>query len=357
MSGTEGRQSAFEGTDKSSGRGSMSEDLTSTTPAEAVEWYFEERAPELSEKSMQNQRYRLERFLNFCEEHDIEDMNALTGRDIHRYRVWASKDVETVTLRGYLQTLRVFLEFCAAIDAVEPGMRERVQIPEIDPEEEARSEHLGKGRAEAILEHLDRFAYASRDHVVMALLWHTGIRLGTLRSFDVEDFDPDAMCLEVRHRPDTGTPLKNKRAAERSIAVGEHYCEVIQDYIDHNREKVTDDHGRHPLITSSRGRLSEGAVRETVYRLTQPCEIGECPHDKDQRTCEYREHSQRARCPSSRSPHGIRRGSITHHLRTGTPQEVVSDRSNVSSDILDQHYDERNEREKMEIRREFIEEA
>ncbi len=109
------------------------------------------------------------------------------------------------------------------------------------------------------------------------------------------------------------------------------------------------------LITSSRGRLSEGSIREGIYRLTKPCEIGECPHDKDPKTCEYRDHSQRSGCPSSRSSHGIRRGSITHHLRTGSPQEVVSERANVSGDILDQHYDERTDREKMEIRREFLE--
>lgn len=334
----------------------MNDGLTPTTPAEAVEWYLTEREPDLSEKTLQNHRYRLEQFLAFCSEQEFDEMNQLTGRDIHRFRVWAGRDIRTVTLRGYLQTFRVFLEFCAAIDAVEPGMRERVRLPDVDPEEEARDEHITADRAEAILEHLERFAYASRDHVVFALLWHTGIRLGSLRSFDVGDFDADAMCLELRDRPDRGTTLKNDAAAERSIAVGSRYCEVIQNYLTHNRENATDDYGRRPLITSSHGRLSEGAIRETIYRLTQPCEIGECPHDEDPETCEARRHSQRAQCPSSRSPHGIRRGSITDHLRNGTPQEVVTDRANVSKDILDQHYDERTEREKMEIRREFLRE-
>jgi hypothetical protein len=43
-------------------------------------------------------------------------------------------------------------------------------------------------------------------------------------------------------------------------------------------------------------------------------------------------------------------------LREGIPEQVVSDRSNVSPDVLDQHYDRRSERERMEVRREFLEE-
>lgn len=213
-------------------------DLEPISPNEAVELYLDHREPELSEKSIQNHEYRLRSFLQWCEEEGIENMNSLTGRDLHRFRVWRRKGseeynpVSKVTLRGILATLRVFLEFCQGIDAVEDGLRERVLLPEVNPDEESKDEKLDKDRAEAVLEHLDRFEYASRDHVIFAILWHTGIRLGTLRAFDVEDFDPTAPCLEVRHRPETGTPLKNHGPAERSIAVGDHYAKVIQTYID-----------------------------------------------------------------------------------------------------------------------------
>jgi site-specific recombinase XerD len=324
-------------------------------PSEAVELYIQHREPDLSEKSVQNHEYRLDKFLRWCEEEEIENLNHLTGRDLHKYRSWRSKDVKTVTLVGELRTLRVFLEFCDSIDAVEPGLREKVLIPSVSDAEEAKEVHIKPERAEQILEHLNQFEYASRNHVILAILWHTGVRLGTLRALDVDDFDTSEPCLEVRHRPESETPLKNREAAERSIYVGEHYKQVIADYIQHNRHDVMDDYGRRPLITSKQGRLTGTAIRTAVYRVTQPCTYSECPHDEEPTDCEYRNYDRVSECPSSLSPHAIRRGSITAHLREGTPGEVVSDRMNVSAAVLDQHYDERSEREKMRVRRELLE--
>ena len=333
----------------------MSDDLESLDPETAVEMYLDHRAPELSEKTLQNHRYRLETFVDFCRDEEIEDLNELTGRDLHEYRVWRSQGITPLTLKGNLATLRVFLEFLAAIDAVPQGMREKVVLPDVSPGEESRDEQLEAGRAEVILDYLDDFEYASRAHVVFAILVHTGIRLGTLRALDVDDWDPEDSALRIRHRPTTETPLKNQEAAERRIAVGPEYGQVIDDYLEHNRVDATDDYGREPLITTRSGRMSATAIRKLVYRKTRPCVVGlDCPHDRDEATCEALESGNARECPSSRSPHAIRRGAITRMLREAVPEEVVSDRSDATSDVLEQHYDERTERERMEIRREFL---
>lgn len=333
----------------------MSQNLETLCPGEAVEMYLQHRQPELSDKSLENHKYRLDRFLEFCKLHDIDNLNELSGRDLHRFRTWRSKDdITTMSLRTNLATLRVFPESAASIDAVEQGLREKVVLPTVS-QEESRDVKLSEERGERILDHLDQFEYASRDHVIFAVLWHTGNRLGTLRSFDVDDWDPETPYLNVRHRPDTETPLKNGQAAERAIAVGEYYAGVINDYVQYNRDDVQDDYGRHPHISSQYGRLSENAVRTTIYRWTRPCMVGTCPHDREPDTCEAMETSYESRCPSGRSPHGIRRGALTRMLQDGTPEQVVGDRSDVTNDILDQHYDQRTERQRMETRKEFLE--
>lgn len=59
-------------------------------------------------------------------------------------------------------------------------------------------------------------------------------------------------------------------------------------------------------------------------------------------------------CPSVVSPHAIRRGSITYHLTEEVPEKVVSDRMNVGLGVLEKHYDQQTEEEKVEQRRAYL---
>ena len=68
------------------------------------------------------------------------------------------------------------------------------------------------------------------------------------------------------------------------------------------------------------------------------------------------ERNETSKCPSSVSPHAIRRGSITQHLSKDVSEKVVSDRMNVSLDVLEEHYDRRSEREKADQRRDYLDE-
>lgn len=189
----------------------------------------------------------------------------------------------------------------------------------------------------------------SRSSVVTT--W-TGSAVGGVHALDVDDYNPEEQYMKVRHRPDTGTPIKNQGDGERLVAFSDDICELLDDWITTKRPDVTDEHGREPLLASRQGRLQKTTLRMYVYRWTLHCAHGEeCPHECDPDTCEGNVRDAASKCPSSVSPHAIRRGSITHGLNNDMPDKVVSDRANVSPQVIEQHYDRRTEQEKMEQRR------
>ena len=335
----------------------MSEDLEPLAPEAGVDLYLDHRRGEVSEETLSSHRYRLEQFIDWCEDQEIHNLNELTGRDLHSYRVHRREadDLKPVTLQGQLSTLRVFLEFCASVDAVEERLREKILLPTVSDENQASKTTLEAKHAERILEYLETYQYASRHHVLMTLLWRTGLRMGSARAIDLEDYDADSPGVQLVHRPEQDTPLKNKERGERWVALRPHTATVIDEYISGPRKDITDEFSREPLLTTAQGRVSRSCIQGAVYTLTRPCEYGECPHDDyDPATCRATKRAYASKCPSSRSPHDVRSGAITAHLLDDVPIEVVSGRMDVTQSVLDKHYDRRSEREKMEQRREYL---
>lgn len=336
----------------------MSDDLQPLDPEEGVERFLNHREPALRESSLQNARTRLRYFIEWCEERGIENLNALSGREMDEFVAWRRDDLAPITLQKQLSTIRQALEYWAGIEAVEAGLREKVHAPELPDGAAARNVTLDPDRAEAIMAYLDRHHYASRIHVVITLLWRTGMRRGGLRSLDVDDLRPDDNALVLEHRPDTGTQLKNGEAGERWVYLGPRWFQVVDDYLDNpDRHDVTDDYGRKPLLTTRYGRPTGDTIYSWVSKTTHPCEYGPCPHDREPETCEARgADGYPSRCPSSRSPHAVRRGAITAHLNGEVAPEMVSERMDVSLDVLYDHYDARTPREKMQIRKQQLSE-
>jgi len=332
-------------------------ELEPIAPAEAKEMFLAQRRDEVAEATLQGYHYRLKPFVKWCEQEDVTNLNELTARSLHEYRLWRKEDgdLKTITLKGQLSTLRVFVKFLASIDGVEQGLHDKMLIPSVEDEEAVSNSILEAERAEQVLDYLGKYEYASKRHALLTVLWHTGCRMGAAHSLDVSDFDAEEQALAIRHRPDTETNLKNKQSGERICALSEDVCEVLQDYIEVTRDDVTDDYGREPLFTTRYGRMHRSKIREMVYAVTRPCAYGEeCPHGRDLNSCEAATYTYASKCPSSVSPHDVRRGAITHLLRNDVPKQVVSDRVNSSPETLEKHYSQLTEEEKMEQRREYL---
>lgn len=274
---------------------------------------------------------------------------------------WRRGDIAALTLQKQLSTIREALRFWVDIEAVRDGLAEQLHAPGLPDGAESRDVHLDADRAEEILDYLRNHHYASRDHVVMLLLWRTAMHRSALRSLDVRDLRPDDDAIVLEHRPDEATKLKNGENGERWVYLGPHWFQPVEDYLDNpDRHDVTDDYGREPLVTSPYGRPTGDTIYKWVNRLTHPCRIGGCPHDADPSdvsTCDaLGRDGEVSKCPSARSPHAIRRGSITDHLNRGVSPEVVSERCDLSLEVLYDHYDMRTQQEKMAVRKRQLEE-
>lgn len=331
------------------------DDADPIEPSTVLDLYLQDRETDLADSTRRSHRYTLERFVEWFEANDLTDMRSLDGRGLHEFRLDRRKEIEGNTLRSQLGVLRQFIRFAESIEAVPTGLSERIRLPQV--EKRARDTRLETEMAGVVLDHLRKFQYASRDHALIRLLWVSAIRVGTARSFDRGDFDPEERTLAVRHRPETDTPLKNKGRGERLLALDDRTTETLSDYIEHTRPDVTDCHGRRPLFATERGRAGRSTLRRAVYRWTRPCQRGEgCPHDRERGDCEaYQRVSLASKCPSTRSPHEVRRGSISFLLNEDTPVRAISDRANVSEGAIDLHYDVRSEEERTEYRRQFFE--
>lgn len=329
------------------------------SPSTAIEEYLNARSHEVSDATLQNHRYRLKQFRLWCEEEGFDDMRELSGRETEAFRLSREEDdLAPMTVRNQMMTVRVFTEWCETQGYVKPGIADRIRTPAVAKSDRSRDDHVTRETAEEIIEAYSQYKYGSLRHVLFHLIFRTGMRTGAVRGLDLGDIelgqDPH---IRVRHRPKTDTPLKRgAEGGERHVSiVNSELAEALEAYCERNRHDVEDEYGRKPLFTSRHGRIAKTTIQSHIYRATQPCErTGNCPHEKNPGSCPYRSSDKASQCPSSVSPHAIRRSAITMFLNADVEKEVISGRCNVSRDRLEEHYDARTEESKRKTRRQGL---
>jgi site-specific recombinase XerD len=320
------------------------------TPRQAVDRWLHHQARDKAAQTVQSYRYRLKHFVEFCESHEeIALINDLTTWHLDEFEAERGSEVAVSTLKNELSTLRNCLRYCSQLGLVAEEVAEFVEPPSVSP---TRDERLAADRAASILQtYRSSEDRARRRHVVCELLWTTAARMGAVRGLDLRDVDTDDSTVTFRHRPDTGTPLKNGRDGERVVTITGTTATVLGEYVGAYRHERVED-GRRPLLTTTEGRISLGALREDCYHGWLRCRVEPCPHGREQDSCDYwRSVKQATHCPSSVSPHVVRAGSITWHRNQGWPVDDLSDRVNASAYIIEEHYDLAADRERLRERR------
>jgi site-specific recombinase XerD len=323
------------------------------TVEEAGERYLRERAPELSDSTIRNHRYAIESFAEFCEQEGVNRISDIDAFLISDFRLDRMDEVKNVTAYNNMSSLRKFVRWCESRELIESGIADGIIMPDVS--DDSRDAHISPEEAKAVLEYLEKYEYATIMHALFALLWDTGIRIGAARALNVADVNIEQKYISLKHRPEQGTPLKNGQTSEREVNLSTWSAQILDDYINGRRTNVTDDHENQPLFSTNHGRAHRNTLSKRLNALTRPCHYGnDCPHDREINDCEANSFSNATNCPSSVSPHPIRRSAITHWLDEGNSKELLSDRMDVSVEVLEEHYDARSEEQKRELRREML---
>ena len=176
--------------------------LEPITPKEAVELYLNDRETELTRATINSHKSRLSHLIRWCDQKDISNLNTLTGRQLHAYRQWRRADggLSPASEKTQMDTIRVFIRWLESIDGVEKDLHTKVRSPSLSNEDKSRDVMLEADRADQILEFLRKYKYASREHVVLVLLWHTMIRSGAVHLRMMANGIPSRVSrLSVRH--------------------------------------------------------------------------------------------------------------------------------------------------------------
>ena len=327
------------------------------SPEDARERFLAKRETDATDRTIRSYRNRLDTFVEWCESEDIEHVGDLTPFHIDEFDLSIrQRDYAPTTIKGHLATLKVYLDYLASIGAVDDPVAEAVDVPTLSRGEESSDTRLAPEDALAAIQAFrnDPAMYATPKHALLEVAWHTGARMGGLRALDLDDYHPEEGYVEFRHRESTGTPLKNKEDGERLVGIPDAVCDVVDTYIARERYDKRDEFGRDPLFSARQARPSFTTIRAWAYLASQPCLWRSCPHDEDPAMCEYRNRGEASRCPSSRSPHQIRTGSVTWQLNRGLDVETVAARVNAAPGTIRRFYDKATDFEEFSERRSSV---
>lgn len=300
-------------------------------------------------------------FIDFAQENAIDTTAGLSTGLVDSYVDSLQERYDSdSTIITYTKNVRGWLGWLNKRGKCEESVYLILDRDELGLTPEARDEALPAPEAREILDNLRKQRRGSLMHALLELVWNSAMRIGGLNSLDVPDFDPSNNEIRLRHRPETGTRLKNGNEengvgnGERNIELRDCVITALEEYIEGERPNVTDDYGREPLFATQYGRAAKSTIRRKIYAATS-CRwtTGEL-EDQD---CDGNCHPDSDVCPYSYYPHAIRRGAIVHHLSGGLRLDFASERFNVSIKTIKKHYDPRTERKRKEDRSEAVRNA
>jgi site-specific recombinase XerD len=301
-------------------------------------------------------------FIQFTEDSGVTHPGQLTTEPVDN---WVDELFDTYdndsTVLTYTKNVRAWLKWIHRRNFCDDHIYQVLNKDELGLSPTVRDEALPIPEAQALLQKLRQQRFGTAIHALLELVWNTGLRIGEVRALDLRDFSPEEETIYVRHRPETGTRIKNGSEDEQTSGDGERHTTIdqepidaLREYIRTDRKTVTDEFRRKPLFTTGRGRAARSTLRRWIYEATS-CRWAD--QDSGDISCDGSCDPRSNVCPYSYYPHAIRRGAIVSHLSGGLRLDKAAGRFDVSPRVIRKHYDPREKSRRRQDRVDAVRDA
>jgi len=317
-------------------------DIPDLSVPEAVDRFIARNRPNWKGETERTYRKSLDTFEEYAADEGLSSLSDIQRWELGAYTDWlAEKDYARSTIQSKQKQARRWVKWLESQGFVEVGLHLAIEPLRLDDKEQTSDDILPPDElAELLTWYRDSPRYrGTRNHAMLEIVAHVGARRSGLVALDIGDWEPESRKLAFLNRANRGTRLKNGDRHERKVILSETPAQVLTEYIDYERIHKHDDEGRRPLLSSRQGRPTRGTITNWMYQATQPCLTQSCPHSKQRHHCEWTQQTQASQCPSSKSPHPVRRGSITWQLNLGRDPSDVAARAATTPQVIRRYYD------------------
>jgi len=241
-------------TDSKSKKTFFKNKISSTTISALLEKYiyYMQYERNLSPKTIENYSLRLNRFLEFCGDIEIDKVNRMQLLD---YRMALHKNGLNVrTINYHIVAIRAFLKFVLKndIDCIGPDKLELAKTP---PREVNYLEEKEIGRILAApLEFTKNELQQARDFAILQFLYGTGLRVTELIQLKKKDIKLDSNQFSV----------VGKWSKLRSVFATKHAIEALK-----KRNEIRTDNSDYLFISLSRNGFGEHLSRNSIEEIVR----------------------------------------------------------------------------------------
>jgi len=238
-------------------------------------------------------RYDLDTFADFLQKSAIADLKQIDRYTIREYISWCrSKHLSSRSISRRISTLRGFFRFLLAENLIDSDPTSMIEHPKLG---RALPKTLSVAEVDALLtvsEKLDKGRpLAARNHVMLHLLYATGLRVSELVKLPLVSFNRHSGNLRVL----------GKGNKERLVPIGEQARVMLEDYLDHIRPQLLHGKTSPSLFVTKRGKPM---TRNRYWQILKDIAL-------------------QAGVKKEISPHALRHSFATHLLENGADLRSV----------------------------------